>query len=277
MKATVIIENSVPISSPKPFCSEHGYSLLIEVDSVKILLDAGQSDAVMHNMALLDVDPNQLDAVIVSHGHYDHTGGLKSILQHRSKPLPIYGHQSIFQSRFSIGGNRHYIGIPYSKEELTSLGAEWRLSSEIQEITPKLVFSGQIPRETPYETGDPKLVIADGQCDCQDPIYDDTALYYSSAKGLVAIAGCSHSGLVNTVEYGLKIMKQKKFAGWIGGTHLGPAGSEQQEKTLAKLEEYQPYFIAASHCTGFYIMAELQRRFGSRFIPAFTGQIIEMD
>lgn len=279
MKLTVIVDNSVPISTPHPFLGEHGFSLLIETDSAKILLDAGQSDAVVHNLSLLGIHPDQLDAIVFSHGHYDHTGGLAFLLKHRSKPVPVYGHPDIFQSRYSLsGGRRRYIGIPYSQEELTALGAEWHLAADPIEIVSGLMFSGQIPRRTDYETGDDKLVLCStAGCDCQDPINDDTSLYYSCRDGMVVIGGCTHSGLVNTVENGFKLTGKKQLIGWIGGTHLGPVSQQQQDKTLLQIEEYAPRFISASHCTGFAMMAELQRRFGERFIPGFVSQVIQID
>jgi 7,8-dihydropterin-6-yl-methyl-4-(beta-D-ribofuranosyl)aminobenzene 5'-phosphate synthase len=278
LKVTVVVDNSVPISTDSPFVGEHGYSLLIEVNSQRILLDAGQTNAVVHNLSLLGVHPNELDAIVLSHGHYDHAGGLAFLLQHRSKPVPIYAHRDIFQSRYSVGGEeRRHIGIPNTKEELTALGAEWHLTVEPLEIAPGLLFSGQIPRHTAYEVGDKKLVVAAEGCDCQDAISDDASLYYTGTSGLVVLSGCAHAGLVNTVANGFKITGKTKLIGWIGGTHLGPASKEQQDKTLSQLEKYAPRFVAASHCTGFSMMAELKRRLGERFITGFVSQVIEVD
>jgi len=279
LKLTVVVDNSVPISTPSPFLGEHGFSLLIEIDSTKILLDVGQSDAVVKNLSILGLHPNQLDAIVLSHGHYDHTGGLSFILKHRNKPIPVYGHPGIFQTRYSIANKqKRYIGIPYTKEELTTLGAQWHLTAKPMEILPNLMFSGQIPRQTEYETGDNKLIICNEQgCNCQDIIEDDTSLYYSCQDGLVVIGGCTHSGLVNTVENGFKLTGKNHLKGWIGGTHLGPVCKHQQNKTLCQIEEYAPHFFLPTHCTGFTMMAELQRRLGDRFIPSFVSQIIKID
>jgi 7,8-dihydropterin-6-yl-methyl-4-(beta-D-ribofuranosyl)aminobenzene 5'-phosphate synthase len=279
LKLTVVVDNSVPISTPSPFQGEHGFSLLIEIDSAKILLDAGQSDVVVHNLSLLGVHPNELDAIVLSHGHYDHSGGLAFILKHRKRPIPVYAHRDIFKKRHSVaGGQRQYIGIPNTKEELSALGAQWNLAVSPLEIVSGLIFSGQIPRRTDYEVGDSQLVVCDeAGCDCQDAINDDTSLYYSTQDGIAVIGGCAHSGVVNTVENGFKITGKHKLIGWVGGTHLGPAPKKQQDRTLRRIEEYAPRFIAASHCTGFAMMAELQRRFGERFIPGFVGQVIQMD
>lgn len=276
MKVTVVVDNSVPISAKSPFLSEHGYSLLIEYGSKKVLFDTGQSQAVVHNLSLLGTSPGELDALVLSHGHYDHAGGLMHLLQHREQSLPLYAHSDIFMPRYSVsGGSRRFIGIPYAQEQLTSLGVEWRFGKTPTEIFSALWFSGQIPRLTGYETGDDKLVVNCGGCDCQDEINDDAALYFAQNESLVIIGGCTHAGLVNTVKHGLEVTGAKRLKGWIGGTHLGPVSKEQQEKTLDFLEQMQPEFILSAHCTGFDMMAELKRRFGSRFIPGFVNAAIE--
>ncbi len=277
MKVTVVVDNSVPISAPKPFQGEHGLSLLLELDVYKLLLDAGQSAAVVHNLSLLGLHPLQLDAIAISHGHYDHTGGLPHLLRHRCKPIPVYGHRLIFGKRYSVSGSEHkYVGIPFEKEDGTCLGADWHLTDKPFEIVPRLWFSGSMPRTTAFEQGDDKLVVCDeAGCYCQDSIPDDTALYYASDKGLVVISGCSHSGLVNTVQQGLAITGQTRLAGWIGGTHLGPVLPAQQATTLATLAQYSPDFVAANHCTGFAMMAALQDCFGPKFIHAAVGTVIE--
>ncbi|EGO62485.1 MBL fold metallo-hydrolase [Acetonema longum] len=277
MKVTVVIENSVPAGAKGPFVGEHGLSLLLETGTQKILIDTGQSGAVVHNLSLLGVHSRELDAIAISHGHYDHTGGLPCLLRHRRKPVPVYAHSGIFKKRYAVAnGRRSYAGLPFTKEETDMLGVDWIFADEPMEIAPKLWLSGGIPRVTGFEMGDAKLVIPDVQgCDCQDIVRDDTVLYYSGEQGLVVIGGCTHSGLVNAVTRGMELTEQTKLAGWIGGTHLGPVSQEQQELTLAMLEQYSPNFIAANHCTGFDMMAELKARFGKKFIPAFVSTVIE--
>jgi 7,8-dihydropterin-6-yl-methyl-4-(beta-D-ribofuranosyl)aminobenzene 5'-phosphate synthase len=279
MKVTVVVDNMVPISAKSPFLGEHGLSMLIETGTKKILLDSGQSEAVVHNLSLLGVHSRDLDAIAISHGHYDHTGGLVHVLRHRRQPIPIFAHSRIFAKRYSVaGGSRSYIGLPFAKEEADLLGAEWLLADEPREIVPGLWFSGGMPRVTGFEHGDDRLVIPDTHgCDCQDSILDDTSLYYAGKNGLVVIGGCTHSGLVNTVKRGLELTGAKRLAGWIGGTHLGPVSKEQQDATMSLLRESRPDFIAANHCTGFDMMAELKASFGRKFIPAFVGTVIEVD
>ena len=264
MKVTVIVDNMVQLGTRLPFLAEHGLSLLIEHAGKKVLFDTGQSSAVVSNLSLLGFRPSELDMLVVSHGHYDHTGGIFHVLQHARKAIPVYAHKSIFQPRYSMaGGQRRFIGIPYEKELLTALGAEWRFVDKPTEIVSGLWISGQISRDTDYETGDHELVAcaADGS-ECQDTIEDDTSLFYAGPRGLVVIGGCTHSGLVNTVRWGLEVTGTSQLAGWIGGTHLGPVSKEQREKTLAQLASLDPEFIAANHCTGFAMMATLYNVLG---------------
>lgn len=276
MKITVVVDNCVPPSAPRQLVGEHGFSLLIEANSTKILLDTGQTDAVVHNLSILGIHPAEIDAIVLSHGHYDHTGGLLHLLKHRRKKIPIYAHPDIFISHYSTArGSKNYIGIPYVKEELISLGAEWNFIDKPTELFLNLWYSGSIPRITDFEVGDANLMLSNSEGDWRDTIQDDISLFYAGDKGLVVIGGCTHSGLVNTVRYGLEVTKKNRLWGWVGGTHLGPVSLDQQNKTLAFLEKQAPEFIAASHCTGFSMMSELKARFDNKFLPAFVSTSIE--
>lgn len=276
MRCTVVVDNLAVLVPKKPFVVEHGFSLLIENQGEKILFDAGYSQALLHNLELLDINPREIDKIILSHGHYDHAGGLYFLLQQARKKYPFYSHPDIFRQRYSFSsGTREDIGIPYTKERLASMGAQWRFSKDPVEISTGLWFSGEIPRTSQHEPGDKNLIASCDGAEGPDDFADDAALYYDTGNGLVVIGGCAHAGLVNTVKYGFEVTNTKRLAGWIGGTHLGPATGEQQEYTTVFLEEQNPDFIMAGHCTGFTMMAELKKRFVKRFIPSAIGQSIE--
>lgn len=279
LKLTVIMDNIIPNIGGAPcFAGEAGLSYLIEYQGQKILFDTGQSGAIIHNLSLLGVQPMNLDMIVLSHNHYDHTGGLLKVLQQGGKRLPVYANKGIFEPHYAVTDtSRRFIGIPFCQEQLTALGADWHLSDGPQEILPNLILSGKVPRVTDFEKGDGKfrMVCSDG-CECLDIVEDDASLYYKTDRGLVVIGGCTHSGLVNTVEHGLVLTGLNRLAGWIGGTHLGPVAKEQQELTLDALERYQPDFVASSHCTGFNVMTQLRSRFGEKFIPAVVSTVIEI-
>ncbi len=153
MRITVIVDNGVPLGR-KPFAAEHGFSLLVEHSGTKMLFDTGCTSAVVANLSLLGIHPSQVDMIVLSHGHYDHTGGLYHVLQHAGKRMPVYAHPNVFCPRYSKGGEaRHFIGIPYTKEQLTALGADWHFVDRPVELLPGLWLSGEIPRNSVYETG----------------------------------------------------------------------------------------------------------------------------
>ena len=283
LKFTVVVDNNVPPGARAPFRGEHGLSVLIETGTNRILFDAGPSDIVVYNLGLLGVHPKELDAIVLSHGHYDHTGGLAALLTMAAKKIPVFSHPDIFKPRYSVsGGGCRYVGVPFTKEYLVRLGADFRSVEEPQELVPNLWISGPVPRETTYEEGDVRLVIAEEGCDCAcaahqspDPLTDDMAIYVRSSKGLVVLGGCAHSGIINMVNHGLKVTGSIKVHGLLGGTHLGPTSDPQKNATIAALEWFNPDFIASNHCTGFAVMARLSQVFGEKFTPAFCGTTLE--
>jgi len=284
LKFTVVVDNNVPAGAKAQFRGEHGLSLLIDTGTNRILFDTGPSDVVVHNLGLLGIHPRDLDAIILSHGHHDHTGGLPAVLNMAAKTLPVFSHPDIFKARYSLtGGNCRYVGIPFSSGHLTSIGADFRPIESATELLPNFWISGPVPRETDYETGDEQLVVPEEDCECclpqgpfrKDDFRDDMAVYVRCAKGLVVLGGCAHSGIINMVNHGLKVTGSIKVHGLIGGTHLGPTSDPQQNATIAALEWFNPEFIATSHCTGFAVMSKLAQAFGDKFIPAFCGISIE--
>ena len=186
MKFTVVVDNNVPPGAKAAFRGEHGLSVLIETGANKILFDAGPSDIVVYNLGLLGVHPRELDAIVLSHGHYDHTGGLPSILAMAGKKIPVFSHPDIFQKRYSVAANScRYVGIPFTREHLVHLGADFRSVEEPLELVPNLWISGPVPRETNYEEGDSRLVIPEnceeeaccaGTAFQKDPLQDDMAI-----------------------------------------------------------------------------------------------------
>ena len=286
LKFTVVVDNNVPPRANAPFRGEHGLSMLIETGTNRILFDTGASDLVVYNLGLLGVHPRDLDAIVLSHGHYDHTGGLAAVLTMAAKKIPVFSHPEIFKPRYAVAGTScRYVGVPFVREALARMGADFRSVEEPLELVPNLWISGPIPRETSYEEGDTRLVVAEEGCDCEggaaptafhrDPLTDDMAIFVRCSKGLVVLGGCAHSGIINMVNHGLKVTGSIKVHGLLGGTHLGPTADPQKNATIAALEWFNPDFIASNHCTGFAVMARLAQVFGDKFIPAFCGTTIE--
>ena len=277
IKATVIIDNQVPLGAKRPLRAEHGQSLLLETPAGRILFDTGQSDLIIHNLSLLGFRPADLDAVVISHGHYDHAGGLSALLTHARKRLPVYIHPAAFTPRFAENGSRRFIGIPFSQELLVQLGADFQSVEAPLALAENIWLSGPVPRETDFEKTPESFVMsgADGS-DCHDCVIDDMSLFIETNRKLTVISGCAHAGIINTIKYGFKITSTDTLHAVIGGTHLGSASEQQQTATLEALFSLDPDIIAASHCTGFAMLHRLAEIFDKRFVPAFVGAQFEL-
>ena len=273
VKITVLSENSVGASLG--LCGEWGLALLLETAGKRILFDTGEQGHLVTNADALGIELRTMDALVLSHGHYDHTGGMRAFLRRRGH-LPVYAHPGIYSLHYKSLPHDQYIGVPYCREELTGLGAEFVFTSEAEEIMPGLWVSGEVPRKTDFEKEDSRLFINKEGQKIPDPFVDDMSLYCVIPEGLVIIMGCAHAGLVNIVEHGRAVTGINRVYGIIGGTHLGPAPPEQQEATIKYLQGLDLQFLAANHCTGLPMSARLAGVFGPVFRFAPAGSAFEL-
>ena len=275
VRITVLCENSVgPISGT---LGEHGFAALVEPAGEKpLLFDTGQGATLLHNADRMNKPLTDLSGVVISHGHYDHAGGLLPLLREHG-PRTVYGHPEIFRPRHRVKDNGECwpIGIPQKRDVLEQAGAAFDLSPDFREISPGIYLTGEVPRATEFETGDQGLF-----CDCTgqevDITPDDQSLVLESERGLVVVVGCCHAGLVNTLEHVAYSLGRRDVYAVIGGTHLGFCGQEQQEKTIAALRKWGVQKIAASHCTGFAAAARLSREMPKEFQQALVGYTLEV-
>lgn len=258
------------------FLAEHGLSLLVRTAGGDVLLDAGQGSAAMHNAGLLRLDLDGLRGVVLSHGHYDHAAGLPQLLMRRS-PAKVYAHPRVLDARYrEADGSRRFIGIPWRREYLESLGAQLDLESSPRELLPGMTLTGEIPRGTDFEPGDPSLVVdGDGEM-IPDPFLDDQAMVIDDPQGLVVILGCAHAGMINTLTYAMQIPGREHIRAVIGGSHLAFASREQLERTVEELRAMGPELLALSHCTGLAAACRLSREFGDAFVFSHTGAVIDI-
>lgn len=277
MKArlTILCENSV--GSPFGVIGEHGFACHVETDKGDYLFDTGQGFGILHNALALGRDLRKIDAVMISHGHYDHTGGLPAVLKLRGK-VPVYGHPDMFVERFiRFEGRERDIGIPFRRSWLESLGAEFRLGTGMTEVGPGVYLTGQIPRKTSYEKGDASMVarLEDGRTLDPDPILDDLSLIVEADKGLILVLGCAHAGMVNIIEHVMAETGRDRIHAVIGGTHLGFSGETQFEETLAAVDRYRIERVGVSHCTGLMKASRMHARLGDRFFFGCVGSVVE--
>ena len=274
-RITVLCENSVgPISGT---LGEHGFSALIEPsEGTPLLFDTGQGLTLLHNARRMNKDLTKVQKVLISHGHYDHAGGLLALLT-ECGPKHIYAHPGVFTPRFRIRdtGECYPIGMPHSRDELEAAGAAITISKEFCEISTGLFLTGEVPRTIDFETGDQGLY-----CDQTgqeiDTTPDDQSMVLETDKGLVIILGCCHAGLINTLEHVAHSTGRRDVYAVIGGTHLGFCGQEQLDKTITAMKGWGIKKVSAGHCTGFVVSARLSRDMPKAFQVAMVGYTLEV-
>lgn len=251
MKLTVLCDNCARVGAY--YLAESGVAYLLEDGDAKILLDTGYTDAYARNAAKLGIDLSDLTALVISHGHDDHTGGMPYLPQ-RSEKLPLYAHPDVFERRRLDGEE---IGAPYTLEQAAER-FDLRLSAEPVQLSEHLVFLGQIPRSNDYENQMPVGErLADGVWQ-PDYLLDDSAIVYCAEEGLTVITGCSHAGIQNITDYAMKVCGDERICGIIGGFHM-PTVNRQTEETVRWLSKLRPKNLRPCHCTCFHARAAIHQ------------------
>jgi len=269
MRVVTLCENSAGLR--REVLAEHGFSAYVECGDYRMIFDAGQTTTAVHNASVLGIDLGGFP-IALSHGHYDHTGGLVSLLE-KTGPVTVYAHPDVFASRYSQrGGALRQIGIPFRKEDLEKMGAEFEFSRKAREIHPGLWLTGEVPRLAEFETASENLVVLsdDGEITI-DPILDDQALVLVLERGLFVLLGCAHSGMINTLEHAKRVTGVDTILGVAGGTHLGFGGEEKLPKTIEALRSLDLEILAPSHCTGFFAASVLAATYPDRFVNNCVG------
>jgi 7,8-dihydropterin-6-yl-methyl-4-(beta-D-ribofuranosyl)aminobenzene 5'-phosphate synthase len=269
LEVVVLAENTV---HRKRLLGEHGLGFWIDADGRKLLFDTGQGKVLQENARQLGIRLEGIEAVAISHGHYDHTGGLHVVFE-RARRSKVCLHPAALQKKYSRQDKPPHrsIGIPLPDEQAVRHRAHnliW--TTQPTEIVPGVYITGEIPRITNFEdVGGP--FYTDRTCTHPDPLADDQALYVESAKGIVVLLGCAHAGAVNTLEYVSRITGRKRIHAVLGGMHLLRASRRRIEATGDALERFKVRIMAPGHCTGVAAVAYFWNRFPSQVKECTTG------
>jgi len=273
VRVTTLCENTA--GGPN-LLGEHGLAMLLEARGKKILFDTGAGRTLLPNVQSLGVNLQDLDAVVLSHGHYDHTGGLPPLLK-KHPSLLVYAHPDIFGAKYRRkNGVYKYIGVPWSRQQMEQEGARFCLNRLPVELGPGIMLTGGIPRREEKVPGSGNFFLKTEAGMVADSLEDDQALVLESSAGLVVLLGCAHAGLVNTLQYIRKLTGQEKIYALLGGTHLLDLKEEELRQILEQLQDFGLQKIAPCHCTGLPAQMALARVFRENFLVNRAGSTFEL-
>jgi 7,8-dihydropterin-6-yl-methyl-4-(beta-D-ribofuranosyl)aminobenzene 5'-phosphate synthase len=262
--------------------AEHGLSLLITVyqgeNKHTILFDTGYTKVgVLHNMELLGVNVEEIEAIVLSHGHMDHTGTLNGILDKISRTIPLVLHPGIFQ-------HPRYTRRPDGAKSIwprtvVKSDLEGKNVDIIESKTPvcladdMVMVTGEVERTTPFEKGMPNALMEQNGELVHDPIMDDQSIAMKlKGKGLVVVSGCAHAGIINTLMFAQKTTGEQKVHAVLGGFHLsGPFFEKFHDPTVDAFKKIDPDVLMPMHCTGWKAIQRFQKEFPESFVLNSVG------
>jgi 7,8-dihydropterin-6-yl-methyl-4-(beta-D-ribofuranosyl)aminobenzene 5'-phosphate synthase len=264
IEATVLVENDAATG----FEPEFGLAIWIEVDGLKLLFDTGQAGALFSNARNAGINLAEAAYIALSHGHFDHTGGLARALAIASKAQLILHPQALIE-RYSLhrGEPLHSVGMPSDAIKAVESMVEDRLLWSRQPVwlTPDIGITGEIPRATIFEDVGGSF-FCDRAGRCPDALLDDQALWINTGEGLVIFVGCSHAGIINTVSYVQKLTEVDRVKALIGGFHLINSSFERRRATFEALKNLGSQCLIPCHCTGKNVIQEMRTLLGEEVV-----------
>ena len=281
---TVLVDD---MCSRRGLRGEHGLALLVEREGRRVLYDVGQSGLFLENARSRGLDLATVDAVVLSHGHYDHLGGLEAFLAFRGGEVDVYCHHDAFRPRLQRLGGRTVgqVGSPVSRERLEELGARFHfVGKDAVEVVPGITVSGEVPRDAGPENLIGEIFVrreeeeknAEQGIDdyVVDPLLCDLFLLVSTDEGVAVLTGCAHAGLENILAEAERLAGGSRIVGLMGGFHLFRATAEELLDLVSHLETLGLRRLVPLHCSGFLARTELRRHLPEITMLASTGDRI---
>lgn len=286
--------------SGEPLLAEHGLSLLIDLknEGIKILWDGGITHVALNeNMRRMKIDPSAINKIVLSHGHPDHIIALTDIIKKiagtpkarnwdkeiqaneitdwiDSQQVPLISHPAAYRERWKVFADGSKYGPMITpKDEWKASGAEIIVSEDPYRLSGGCWTTGQIPRLTFEKSGTPPIfAYREGTNFVRDFVDDDQAIILNiKDKGLVVVAGCAHSGIINTINYAQKISRVNKVYAVLGGFHLISSTKEEIQMTIDELKKFNPVMVVPSHCTGFPAINQFALQMPDEFVLGVVG------
>jgi 7,8-dihydropterin-6-yl-methyl-4-(beta-D-ribofuranosyl)aminobenzene 5'-phosphate synthase len=262
VKLSILSENRVV--NPR-LRAEQGFSVYIETENGTVLFDVGQTDALVENAREMNIDLKSVQKIVLSHGHYDHTGGLPFVLK-QMNPIDVICHPALSNKKYKIHpAGRTNIGVPWEKRDMISQGARFIYKTHPFEVLPDVWISGEIPRRSSFEYVEETYQQKPSVSYIHDEIHDDQCLVLNTVKGLIILLGCGHAGPINSIKQSMRVTKNKKIYAVVGGMHLQHSPDEKIKKIVKNLCALDPEYVLPLHCTGFNAI--------TRFITVFEQRV----
>jgi len=262
------------------FIGEHGFGVLIERDGERSLFDTGPGLSLPLNLKRFKTDLKGLSRIFISHGHYDHTGGLEYAVG-QAGPVEIVAHPDVFARHMVEDPSRgdtapRYIGCPFTRESLEAKGARFRFLDHTEEAAPGIWFLAGLNPPVERRPKDDRLLLEQEGRIGPDLIPDDASLLIQTDKGPILLLGCAHAGVLNILDYLEHDMGIHRLHAILGGTHLMFYGPETVPAFAERIRQFSVSLLAVSHCTGLGPTLELARLLGDRFTIAAVGRVFDL-
>jgi len=270
MEIRVLVENVV---YNQGLYGEHGLSFLVKEGGVKILFDTGQTDNIIKNMAALKETIEDIDYIVLSHGHYDHTGGLKYILEKNKTAKVLLKRAALDEKVSTSTGKERDISFPM-RNMYNEYPNEFVFVEDIYDISENIKIIANIDKKYEFEDDEKKLFVRKEKLE-KDEFNDELFMTIINKERLNVFTGCAHSGIINILHTAIDINKMDKIGSIIGGTHLKGKSDERIIQTLKELDKIDFMNMYVCHCTGIEEYVYLKSKFGNKVDYAYTGKTIK--